>query len=271
MIIISQILPRVSEWSDFLSIDENKVQLINLLADHFLTSGTLQKVVYVTKGNQCIRSSLTGTDATEIAELFSLQREADPRIPLHVIYESSQSQSGICVVADDTDILVLLLFISPRCATELYIRHGVRNSKNGIQYHDVISLSNCLGPRICKVLPAFHALTGCDYTRPFFGRTKYGTFKKMLKSPKCADLLLTLTTTDVNMGEVVDYILHVVYGRKRSERTPGESRYAMLFVKSKGKRKRFTDTRRIVPDESSLKMKIKRAHCVTLGKLTLVL
>ena len=175
------------------------------------------------------------------------------------------------MVADDTDILVLLLFISSSCTTELYIRHGVRTSKNGIQYHDVISLSNRLGPRICKILPAFHALTGCDYTRPFFGRTKYGTFKKMLTSPKCADLLITLTTTAVNMDEVVDYILHVVYGRKRNERTPGESRYAMLVTNSKGNRKRFTDTRRIAPDESSLKMKIKRARCVTFGRLLLVL
>ena len=51
----------------------------------------------------------------------------------------------------------------------------------------------------------------------------------------------------------------------KTGKTPGESRYEMLFITGKGKRRRFTDTRRLPPDEATLTMKFKRAHYVTLG------
>ena len=70
---------------------------------------------------------------------------------------------------------------------------------------------------------------------------------------------------------VIEFILRVIYNRSRRETTPGDSRYAMLFVKKKGKKRKFSDINRLPPDEPSLKMKIKRAYYVTQGILNFLL
>ena len=123
---LSQILPRLKDWNDFLSVDEHKRQLINLIADHFLCS--LRKEAFITKGDHCYRIfGIIDSDKTEqfnvveVPELFSLQKEADGRIALHAEYESVHSVGDVCVIADDTDILILLLYIYGKCsAYQLY-------------------------------------------------------------------------------------------------------------------------------------------------------
>ena len=89
--------------------------------------------------------------------------------------------------------------------------------------------------------------------------------------PWSVNLLRSLTSTDINAKELINFVLHIIYNRKRTEKSPGESRYAMLFTTGKGKRGRFTDTRRLPSDEATLAMKFKRAHYVTLGMSLLYL
>ena len=55
----SQQVPKVSEWTDFLTNSENKCRLMLLLADFFLIkSKYMEKDVYVTKGNQYYHSTI---------------------------------------------------------------------------------------------------------------------------------------------------------------------------------------------------------------------
>ena len=64
----------------------------------------------------------------------------------------------------------------------------------------------------------------------------------MLQVPFSAELLSSLTTSSINVNEIIDFVLHIVYNRKQAENMPGESRYAMLFkIGRNSKRKRFTD------------------------------
>ena len=42
-----------------------------------------------------------------------------------------------------------------------------------------------------------------------------------------------LKTPNPNTLEVADFVLHTVYNRASNEKAPGDSRYAMLFVKNK--------------------------------------
>ena len=48
----------------------------------------------------------------------------------------------------------------------------------GITYHNIKSLASHLGKDVCGALPDFHALTGSDYTQPFYGRSKFKALKK---------------------------------------------------------------------------------------------
>eukprot|EP00112_Aurelia_sp_Birch-Aquarium-sp1_P019949 Seg5032.1 transcript_id=Seg5032.1/GoldUCD/mRNA.D3Y31 product="hypothetical protein" protein_id=Seg5032.1/GoldUCD/D3Y31 len=136
------------------------------------------------------------------------------------------------------------------------------STKQGITYHDIKSLAASLGESICEALPAFHALTGCDYTMPFFRRSKFSIFKKVLKNPRSCDLLLSLQSQEADEEQLVDFVLHIVYNRPQKEKIPGDSRYSMLFS-GKGKNKRLTSTKKLSPDIKSLRMKFKRANLVT--------
>ena len=81
----------------------------------------------------------------------------------------------------------------------------------------------------------FSVLTRCNYTNPFYRRSKIQNFKKMCLKPELTALIQFLKTPNPNFLEVTDFVLHVRYNRPSNEKTPGDSRYAMLFVK---KRKR---------------------------------
>ena len=134
-----------------------------LLTDFFVTkSKNVGKDIYVTKGNQCYQSTVeVPNEAMEVPDLKLNHREADPRIALHTVYASlTDESSAVCVVADDMDVyILLLLYMSQYCSGEVYFRQCTGSSNHGITYHDVKSLANYLGEAVCKIMPAFHALT----------------------------------------------------------------------------------------------------------------
>ena len=220
----------------------------------------INKDIYVTKGNACLYIPANHSkSAVEIPEVHSFHREADPRLALHAVY-ASKMHTGICIVADDTDVYILLLFVANSCESPVYFRQGTRSSKEGIKYHNVKAVAEHLGNDVCRSLPAFHVATGSDYTQPFYGRSKFTVFKKILKHPDKIQPLFSLGSSDVNIAEVIDFILYTVYGRPKREKTPGECRYAMIY-RDKAKTK-FAALKRLPPDKSSLTFAILRMNLV---------
>ena len=125
---------------------------------------------------------------------------------------------------------------------------GTGSSNYGITYHDVKLLANHLGEAVGKIMPAFHALTGCDYTAPFFGQSKYNVFKNMQKHSNVEKLLLSLNTERVEVPDVTDFIIHIVYNSPKSEKTASQRRYATAIKTSK-MGKKINDNRQIPPEE----------------------
>ena len=82
-----------------------------------------------------------------------MHREADHRLAFHAKC-SADSGDSVCVVADDTDVYILLLFISNPANGTIHFRQGTSSSKQGITYQNVTALANELGNDICNVLPA---------------------------------------------------------------------------------------------------------------------
>ena len=52
-------------------------------------------------------------------------------------------------------------------------------------------------------------------------------------------MLSTLATVRIDIAQIVDIVVHIVCNRPKREKTPGESRYALLFIKKGGKRYLF--------------------------------
>ena len=63
----------------------------------------------------------------------------------------------------------------------------------------------------------------------------------MSTQPSAINLLSSIATVRVDVAQIIDFVLHIVYHRPKREKKPGESRYAMLFVKNM-KRNVFVQT-----------------------------
>ena len=108
--------------------------------------------------------------ALEFTEpLACSHEEADTRLLLHAKHASS-SISQVIIHSPDTDVLVLCTthFESIGCE-ELWFKTGVRDH---LCYVPVHRLREKLGQKLCRCLPAFHALTGCDTTSALAGVSK---------------------------------------------------------------------------------------------------
>ena len=122
--------------------------------------------------------------------LASTQEEADTRIILHALhsdklYQENNVQGRIVVKSPDTDVLVLLVhyFQNMKNTSELWFQTGlITSTKDCRRYIPVHDLCKSLSSVVCEILPADHALTGCDTTSSFFGIGKNSMFK-VLKEP----------------------------------------------------------------------------------------
>ena len=56
--------------------------------------------------------------------------------------------------------------------------------------HDIILV---IGPLVCNILPAVHALTGCDTMSSFFGIGRKTVYKTSIQNPQKFQNLLSLT------------------------------------------------------------------------------
>ena len=85
--------------------------------------------------------------------------EADTQMMLHAS-NCSYQHPRVVVQSPDTDVAVLCVhtYESMRCE-ELWFKTGVKDKLRFISVH---TLTEVLGTDFCNLLPALHALTGCD-------------------------------------------------------------------------------------------------------------
>ena len=94
-------------------------------------------------------------------------------IIVHKTRQLAREYKEVCVQAEDTDILILLLYHLEE-NTNIYMA----TRKHTINIH---SLQQTLGKEMCKSLLFVHAMSGCDTTSALFGMGKLKTFN-ILKS-----------------------------------------------------------------------------------------
>ncbi len=107
---------------------------------------------------------------------------------LHALCADQQFHAKVCngrivVKSPDTDVLVLLVHYFPqmRNTCELWFQTGsISTTKDSRSYIPVHEICNCLSSVICNVLPAAHAITGCDTTSAFLALVR-NQFTKLLK------------------------------------------------------------------------------------------
>ena len=91
------------------------------------------------------------------------------------VFESAQTAGRIIILSPDTDVLVLTVHYFPKLKSteELWIQTDVITSTSDLRRFICHSVS----PTFSSILPAVHALTGCDSTSALFGIGKKSVFK----------------------------------------------------------------------------------------------
>lgn len=152
-------------WQEFLREDKNKTDLFEFLAIHVATIQTEKKVITTYKENVM---SANPCDISSLAPCF--HEEADTWLFVHAADAVKEGHQRIMIRTVDTDVVILAISIIPTLnVTELWVAFGTGRHLRYIPTH-LIALS--LGPVKSKVLPMFHAYTGCDTVSSFANRRK---------------------------------------------------------------------------------------------------
>ena len=135
--------------------------------------------------------------------------------------QSASSKTTI-VVADDTDILVLLCSQALPNSYPIFLRPSHRlKTKTGCrsrQWH--IQFTQRVLGDIAPILPVIHAITGCDTTSRPYGLGKKSVLRKFRKSrelKKLAEVFIKQDKSEKMIWQVGERILRILYGGSSSK------------------------------------------------------
>jgi hypothetical protein len=199
--------------------------------------------------------------------LFCSQEEADTRMIFHAgevnVYNAALGVHGRVVIRSaDTDVLVLTIHYLPQWehVSELWIETGhtldYRNSHRFIPVHE---LCKTLSLTFTQILPAVHALTGCDSTSALYGIGKKSAMKLLeSKGAECFDKLKMMSQSEESQSEektavqAASEFVILLYDGSTTEVSLNKFRYKLA-------KKRDASLARLPPCEATFKEHAKRA------------
>lgn len=105
--------------------------------------------------------------------------EADANIFYHIC--NIVVQANFVIRCSDTDIAVIMLRNMHHLKKDdsyLWILTGTGDKQ---RYIDISNICEQLRPSLCRSLPVFHGITGCDYNPAYFEKGKQTPFNIMKK------------------------------------------------------------------------------------------
>lgn len=170
----------IPPWQKFMAVSSNKASLTNFLCcyitKHASASLGPHIKIYLAGGLSDGTSvkCVSHDGVTDISDLYSTQKEADTRMLLHACYADKQmaghearGRRQIVIKTPDTDVLVLTAhyFSHLKHTDEVWLEMGRMTAmEDQCRHIPVHTICQHLNPQIPKILPALHALTGCDTT-----------------------------------------------------------------------------------------------------------
>ena len=137
-----------------------------MIADSISTMTSNTTELLCTKHSHVVSNTRSITDNLQPCN----QEEADTRLLLHVHDIASRGLKKILIIASDTDVVVISLYIFYSLfIEELWIEFGAGKHRRWLPIHRYAAL---LGEETCRALPLWYALTGCDTVSSFAGRGK---------------------------------------------------------------------------------------------------
>jgi hypothetical protein len=225
-------MPAYSNQSAFLANENNKKAFVSALMQHLLSVG--------------LSVSQAAGDADTVIAEAALQH--------------ARSGLPVTVVANDTDILVMLLHHFHHSMSDITMQ--METTKQApVRRVCIRKLSSILGERVTRQLPVVHAISGCDTTSALYGHGKASIFKSIVTNQHTYHLTEVVGCPEATPEDVVGaglQLLVLIYGGKAGD-TLNHMRYAtyMNIVASSMSPPR---PERLPPTEASAKQHILRVH-----------
>ena len=202
----------------------------------------------------------------ETPDMFCTHEEADTRMFFHLA--GIIQPKNVVIRTADTDCLIIALANrrNYHVDTKIWLEVGTQTA-NTLRYINVNLLELALGDLV-GALPAFHALTGCDYTASFCRKAKIRPLKQLEKREDLQMALASLGTEsedcDETMKKIEEYVC-LMYGRKKCV-TVNEARLEIFLQKYKTCKKlsavKKLDAGMLPPCLKVLRQKVKRTRLV---------
>ena len=197
----------VPNYRHFLKSGKNKMALIHFLTKHVEARAIERlpenKALIIVGGypdGEVVRK-ITHKEGRYMKDLFSTHEEADTRMILHAIHVSYFPRT--IIRCDDTDVLVLLLYYQSRgeLSKDVYMHTGHSGKfVSRERFIPVTKIAEAVGKEFCSVLPAAHAITGCDTTSSIFKLGKRTAYTILLKHEDTLKPLTKFHSPDVDAG-----------------------------------------------------------------------
>ena len=167
---------------DFLGNTANKVHLNEYLAKKFIAlHGENEQILCVTFQNTVLSNQVCVMSENDIAKCTS--EEADARMVRHAINLGKQSFKHVVIRTVDSDVVVLTManaeIARTSGVTSFFLIYGLAGQE---KYLNVFEVSVQLGKDVCKGLPFFHALSGCDTVSSFYNVGKARFWSEWMKT-----------------------------------------------------------------------------------------
>ena len=186
-----------SNMQVFLMNLKNKIHILNFILDDWMkrfqtllrenqqlallnetiSDTTSRKSTALLNGNTVV----VGGGMTMDPNIVSDHEEADRKMFVYAKYHADHGAKRIIIASPDTDVAFLCchhFHLSLRSCDQLWLRTGTGSNRRFIPIHDICAKR---GSELCKLLPGFHSLTGCDSTGSFSGIVKKRAFKVLQK------------------------------------------------------------------------------------------
>ena len=201
-----------------------------------------------------------------IFEMASTAEEAEQKAVRHTLNCLKTNFDHIEIHSIDTDVLIQLLanvadevpFCNENPRPRIYFKLVTPNAS----WFDVVSLIELLGTDVCKALPFFFGITGCDSVESFNGKGKCTFFDAWMKSAdkdSITQLFIKLGNmpekADVDMSIIETLVKQVYYRNVRNSDTTSLNqlrKYQFMSTTS-------NDVRKIAPSSDALYMHSLRA------------
>ena len=164
------------EWKSFLTNNENKKQLIEILpavwSSYSCKDNIQDRVVILTCEGEAYEISVEEQQASckKITSLKSSQEETDTRVVLYCKYGKENGFKYARVRSADSDtFFILIYYVQYFQGITILLETGKGNKKRMI---NVTKIAEKYSQVNCAVLLGIHAFTSCDSTSAFKGKGK---------------------------------------------------------------------------------------------------